>query len=466
MKRRGFITKAVAGGAVLGGTAGMLSPRSILAKSEAHPSASEAHLSKTGRREVIISQTGKYELLLKGAHVIDSANGVNSRMDVAVDGGKIAAAGTNIPQAEARRTVDLSGLYLTPGFLDIHLHCFYTDDPPGWRWIIADDLCLPSCVTTCVDVGSSGAGTFEQFKKLIDRSPMRILALINNSFTGMHEGEQDPAQFKIEPMVEIAQTYPKIIVGFKTAHYWPSKPYDSLHAPWAAVDAVVEAGRRANLPAMFDFAPRPASGGYPERSYRELILKRGRPGDIHTHVFSPSIPTVTPEGKVNPDLFKARERGFVFDLGHGGGSFVFKHAAPCIEQGFLPNSISTDLHQISLRNGTVNMANVMSKMMSLGVSLENVIRMSTVNPARIINRPDLGDIKVGNTADIAVFEVQKGNFSFVDVGGAKNFGDRRIQPLMTIFGGKILFDPAGLSKPCWETIPKNDSYWNPPVQPW
>jgi dihydroorotase len=452
MKRRFFLGKSMTGGALLGGAAGLFSPGSVLAN--------------TPRKEVLINSGGEYELLLKGAHVIDPANNVNRVMDVAVSHGKIDEVNSNIPETAARRTVDVSGLYLSPGFVDIHLHCFYKDDPPGWRWIIADDICLPSCVTTCVDVGSSGAGTFEQFKKLIDRSPIRILALLNNSFTGMHEGEQDPSQFKIEPMVEMAKTYPEIIVGFKTAHYWSSNPYDNIHTPWAAVDAVVDAGRRANLPAMFDFAPRPASDGYPARSYRELILQRGRPGDIHTHVFAPNIPTVTPEGKVNPDLFKARDRGFLFDLGHGGGSFVYKHAAACIKQGFMPDSISTDLHQVSLRNGTVNMANVMSKILNLGVSLEKVIRLSTSNPANMIKRNDLGNIKVGNVADIAIFEVQKGDFSFVDVMGAKSYGDRKIQPLMTIFGGNILYDPAGLSKQCWETIPKNDSYWKPPAQPW
>ncbi len=451
MKRRGFFSRGIAGGAFLGGAAGLFGPNSALAK--------------TKRNQVAFNESGKYELLLKGGTVLDPANGVNARMDVAVAKRRVAAVGTNIPASEALATVDVSGLYVSPGFLDIHLHCFYTDNNPSYRWIIADDICLPSCVTTCVDVGSSGAGTFERFKPLIDESPIRILALINNSYTGMDQGEQDPAQFRIEPMVEIAKTYPEIIVGFKTAHYWTSRPYDSVHTPWAAVDAVVEAGRRADLLAMFDFAPRPASDSYPERSYRELILQRGRPGDIHTHVFAPHIPTVTPEGNVNPDLFKARERGFFFDVAHGGGSFVYKHAAPCIRQGFLPDAISTDLHQTALRNGVVNMANVMSKILNLGVSIEEVIRMSTSNPARIIRRPELGSLKEGNVADIAVFEVQHGDFSFNDVGGAMNYGDKKIQPHMTVFGGRILFDPAGLSRPYWETIPKDHRYWRPLAQP-
>ncbi|MBT4484059.1 MAG: hypothetical protein HOC71_10335, partial [Candidatus Latescibacteria bacterium] len=308
MERRTFIGRSLAGGALLGGGIN-ITPTSALAK--------------PNRKAVLTQENGKYDVLLKGGHVIDPANNINKKnMDVAIADGKIAAVGRKIPVSDSKKTVDVSGLYVSPGFLDNHVHAFYTDTARPYSWIKADDLCIPYGVTTALDVGSSGAYTFEEFKKLIDNTRMKLLVLLNISPTGMDEGEQNPSTFNIGAMVECAKKYPDIIVGFKTAHYWAGQPYDNVHTPWASVDAVVEGGRRADLPVMFDFHPRPASGGYPVRSYREFILKKARPGDIHTHCYAQHIPALTPEGKANPDVFKAKERGFLFDIGHGGGSFV------------------------------------------------------------------------------------------------------------------------------------------------
>jgi len=446
MKRRNFLGSTL----LAGGLA--LHPDSALARK---------------RKDPVVRENGRYDLLLKGGHVIDPANHMNSRKtDVAVANGKIALVDKKIPGEQAKRTVDVSGLYVTPGFIDIHAHVFYTDDPPGYRWVIADDICWPSGVTTVVDPGSSGAGTFERLREIIEKSNTRTLALINNSYTGMDEGEQDPRLFKVEPMVRAAKEHPDIIVGFKTAHYWTGKPYDDLHTPWAAVDAVEEAGRKTGLPCMFDFSPRPPSDGYPARSYRGLILEKTRPGGIHTHCFAPHIPVLAEDGTVNPDIFKAQERGFIFDVGHGAGSFVWKWAAPAVEQGYLPNTISTDLHSHNTCGPVVNMAFVMSKFLSLGLSIEQVIERSTVNPARAINQSDLGALTVGNPADIAVFEVLKGDFSFVDVRGGRNYGDKKIHSIMTVAGGRIGFDPYGLSLPYWKDIPADSRYWQPPRQSW
>ena len=448
MKRRSFISTTVAAGGALS----LLDPKSVLAKRP--------------QKTLTIQDTGKYDTLLKGGHVIDPANNINGKMDVAITDGKIAAIGPNIPQSESKKTIDVSELYVTPGFIDIHAHGFYTDLTTSYQWVRFHDICFPSGVTTVMDVGSSGAGTFEQFKKLIDLCQVRTFALLNISYTGMNDkGEQDPAQYKIPPMLEMAQTYPDIIVGFKTAHYWTSQPYDSIHTPWASVDALLEAGERAGLPVMFDFFPRKPSDGYPARSYRELILEKGRPGDIHTHVFAKHFPIIDENGKVNQDLFKAQDRGFIFDVGHGAGSFVYRNAVPAIQQGFLPNSISTDLHGANTCGPVVNMANVMSKFLCMGVSLEDVIRLSTINPARNINQPELGQLTVGHTADVAVFELLKGDFSYVDTSGGKNFGDQKIYNILTLSGGKVGFDPFGLSYPYWKDVPKDSSYWvNPSGQ--
>ncbi len=443
MKRRSFLGNTAVGGAMIGGLSALAEP--AIAKQ---------------KKEPVLTPGAKYDLLFKGGHVLDPANGINrKKTDVAVTKGKIAAVGRNIPTELAKKTIDVSDLYVTPGFIDIHAHIFYTDNNPSYRWPIADDLCWPAGVTTVVDPGSSGSATFENLKKIIDKSKTRTLALINISYTGMNEGEQNPSMFKVEPMVEMAQQYPKDVVGFKTAHYWTNKPYDSIHTPWASVDALVEAGRKANLPVMFDFFPRPALNGYPERSYRDLILKKGRPGDIHTHCFARHIPVLTSDGRVNPDIFKAQEKGFIFDLGHGAGSFVYRNAVPAFEQGYLPNTISTDLHNFNTCGPVVNMAFVMSKILSMGMKLDDLIERSTINPAKAIRQNDLGTLTVGKPADIAIFELVKGDFSFVDSSGGRSYGDSLIRNIITVADGRIGFDPYGLSYPFWKNAPKDSSYW-------
>jgi dihydroorotase len=166
------------------------------------------------------------------------------------------------------------------------------------------------------------------------------------------------------------------------------------------------------------------------------------------------------DGKLNPDVTKARERGIKFDLGHASGSFVLRLVVPAVRQGFIPDTISADLFSNTPVTVGINLANVMSKFLCLGVSLDDVIRRTTVNPARIIHRPDLGNLSVGSTADIAVFEMLKGRFSFRGSGGGKIVGDRKLQCVMTLFGGEIVYDhPYGLSIPLWEDIPKDSEYW-------
>jgi dihydroorotase len=449
MERRAFLRRATAGGFAAGAMRG---------ESNAAPASA-----RDFRQEVRLQPKGKYDILLKGGQVIDPANGVNEVRDVAVADGHIALTGRDIPATEAKRTVDVSGLYVSPGFIDVHVHAFYTyqRDNGVRAFIIADDVCFKSGVTTCVDAGSAGGDNFDELKKIIDSSRVRTLAFLNIARGGMRDSsEQDPRQYDIQLAVDTAKRFPKEIVGFKIAHYWTyPKPYDDLHTPWANVDAVTAAGRKADLPCMFDWSPRPAEGKYPLRSYRELILEKSRPGDIHTHHYARQFPVLDQNGRVNPDVFKAQERGFIFDCGHGAGSFVWRNAVPAIEQGFISNSISTDLYRLNTNGPVLSMIHVMSKYLCLGVPLEQVVRMSTVNPAREINRSELGTLSIGSPADIAVFEQQEGHFSYRDTRGAKHEGIRRLAAVLTISGGTIVFDPFALSYPLWEHIPNTEDYW-------
>ncbi len=412
-----------------------------------------------------LAQTPQYDLLLKGGHVIDPANNVDAVLDVAVTKDKIAAVEKDISASQARTVVDASGLYVTPGLIDIHVHIGHGGAPLDWftpegrahsaPYGIPADLALQSGVTTIVDAGSSGAETFLQEKQeVVDRAKVRVLAFLNIVANGMQGGlEQTVDQMDAKRCAETIKKYPEVIVGVKTAHYWTDQPWDPEHTPWAAVDRAEECARAVNLPVMFDFWPRP------DRSYAELILKKMRPGDIHTHVFAQQFPILLPEGKINPILAEARARGVIFDVGHGAGSFWFRNAVPAVKQGFIPDSMSTDLHT---GNFTVlSMTNVMSKFLAMGVPLQDLVRRSTVNPAQEIHRPELGTLSVGKEADIAVLEQLNGSFGYIDCGFARMDAKVKLIARMTVRAGRVVFDPSGLSMVAWEKA--RPQYFTTPV---
>lgn len=412
-----------------------------------------------GSSVALAQGTPQYDLLLKGGHVIDPANQINQRMDVAVLDGKIARVDRDIPSSSAKKAIPVAGYYVTPGLIDLHICCYYTrlDLTPS---VIADHHCLPSGVTTCCDGGTAGAASFEDFKKIVDRSKMRILSFLNIAAAGAQAGgaEQDPSQFRVPLAVEMAKKYPHLIIGFKTGHY--GGKFSDTRPPWASIDAVTDAGRQTGLPVLADFTPHPPQGKFPATSYREFLLEKLRPGDIVTHCLADRYAFLLDGGKLNPDVNKARARGVKFDLGHAAGSFSFRRVIPAIRQGFIPDSISADLFSDTPFTVGINLANVMSKFLALGVPLEDVVRRTTVNPARMIQRPELGNLSVGSTADIAVFELMKGKFAFLGSGGGKIEGNQRLQAVMTVFGGRIRYDhPYGLSEPRWEDIPKDSRYW-------
>jgi dihydroorotase len=374
--------------------------------------------------------------------------------DVAVFQGKIAAVEKNIPSEQAGKVVDASKLYVTPGLVDIHYHVGHGGAPLNWfapdarahamPLGIAADLALESGVTTIVDAGSAGAETFlVEKEEVIDTAKVRVLAFLNIEANGMNGGlEQSLDEMDPKLCAATIKKYPDLIVGVKTAHFWTAEPWDAEHVPWAAVDRAIECGTLANVPVMFDFWPRP------ERTYEELILKKMRPGDIHTHVFAQQFPIILADGKINPIMAEARARGVIFDVGHGSGSFWFRNAVPAEKQGFIPDSFSTDLHTGNYT--VVSMNDVMSKFLAMGVPLDDVIRRSTVNPATEIHRAELGTLSIGKDADIAVLELSQGRFGYIDCGVAKMDGNVRLTTRMTIRAGRILYDPSGLSMVEWE----------------
>jgi dihydroorotase len=402
------------------------------------------------------ADTQKYDLLLKGGRVIDPANAVDSLMDVGISGRKISRVASGISSSAAAKTLDVSGLVVTPGILDIHTHVykFRPTEKSYVESVNADAHLFASGVTTTVDAGTAGWQHFPDFiESTIDRSRVRILALINIARSGMVDAESEQRLEDMNPRVAaaLAQAFPEIIVGIKSAHYWTRDAWDDRHPAWASVDRAVDAGDQCGKPVMVDFWPRPPARGYPE-----LLLSRLRPGDIHTHVFAQQFPILTNEGKVNDFLFKAREKGVRFDLGHGAASFWFRNAVPAYKDGFPPDTISTDLHMANIHGPVISMLHTMSKFLSIGMPLGEVILRSTSLPAQIIHRPELGTLSPGSEADVAVFQAQEGDFSFTDCGRTRLAGKKRLECQLTLRAGEIVYDPTGLSMPDWEHAPTNN----------
>lgn len=385
-----------------------------------------------------------YDMVIKGGHVIDPKNNINAVRDVAITGGKIARVAANIPASEAKKVVNAAGLYVTPGLIDIHVHVYAGTGMPrvytGDLSIYPDGFGFRTGVTTMADAGTSGWRNFPDFKqRVIDRAQTRVLAFINIAGLGMQgRNESDPTDMDPAPVANLAKQFPNVIVGVKTAHY--GRP------DWTAVENAVKAGTAANIPVMVDFG-----GNFPERPIETLLTEKLRPGDIYTHVYSGLRRELLPDGKINPALFAGRKRGVIFDVGHGGGSFMWPVAEAAFKQGFPPDSISTDLHTGSMNAGMKDMLNVASKVLNEGVSLYDVVKMSTWAPAQEIKRPELGNLSEGSGADLAVIRVEKGKFGFLDSRLARKDGSQLLTCELTLRDGRVVWDRNGLASEDWQT---------------
>ncbi|MDR2175803.1 MAG: amidohydrolase/deacetylase family metallohydrolase [Synergistaceae bacterium] len=376
-------------------------------------------------------------LILRGGRVLDPANAVDGVMDLLVLNGRIAAVGNaneNLSFPPATKVINAEGLLVTPGLVDIHAHLFATGgNPESWAGeysVYPDNFSFRSGVTTLVDAGSAGWRNFDFFRTtVIDRAKTRVFSMVNIAGYGMIG---DAAEQYVPDMIPAeaaaaAKKHGDIAVAVKTAHYTGSD--------WTAVERTLEAGGLAGLPIMVDF------GRFAEeRPWWRLVTEKLRPGDIATHCFRGTVPVADEGGLVYPYLRKARERGVLFDLGHGGGSFLFRNAAPAIRQGFYPDSISTDLHVLSMNGAMMDMATTISKCVALGMPLYDAIARSTHRPASMIGHPELGTLSVGSDADISVWKLREGSFGFKDTAGGRVGGSERLECEMTIRGGEVVWD--------------------------
>ena len=388
-----------------------------------------------------------YDILIKQGHVIDAKNAINETMDVAILDGKIALIKDHISNSEAKKVINAKGMIVSPGLIDIHGHNFFGTQPKAYisnsfTSLPPDGFTLRSGVTTIVDVGSAGWKNFETFKEqTIDRSKTRVLSFLNIIGSGMKGGAIEQNITDMDPVetANKAKQYPGIIVGVKLAHY--SGP------TWEPTDLAVQAGALGNIPVMIDFG-----GSDPELNMKTLLLEKLRPGDIFTHCYAHvkgRTALVDPNGIVRPYVFEAQKKGIIFDVGHGGGSFVFKQAIPATKQGFWPNSMSTDLHTGSMNGGMKDLTNIMSKFLNMDMSLYDVLKSVTWNPAQYIKRTDLGHLSVGAVADITLLKLHKGDFGFVDTKGLKLKGTQKLICELTMREGSIVWDLNGISHSLW-----------------
>ena len=384
-------------------------------------------------------QAQEIDLLLKGGRLLDPKNSIDSKMDVAVKDGKIYRIAAEIPSSSAKKVLDVSGMIVSPGLINIHTHVYAGSKPgfaDGQSSQLPDAFAPRSGITTVVDAGTTGWRTFPDFKaKVVDPSLTRVLAFINIFETGFSAGsaiEPDLNTLDVQMTVDAIKKYPDFIAGTRIGHYKGKS--------WIPFNKASEAAQITDRPLFVECH-------MPEYSLEDQ-LKKMRSGDIITHSFenvSERMPIVDEQGKLRAFVLEAQNRGVLFDVGHGGVGFWFNQAIPALKQGLLPNSFGTDEHRTSMNAGMKNMLNVMSKYLTIGMTIPDIIASGSWKPAKSIKREDLGNLRVGSVADIAVLSIINGKYGYVDSGGNRIEGNQKFEAELTVRAGRIIWDLNGLA---------------------
>ena len=366
-----------------------------------------------------------FELLLTGGRVIDPSQSLDAVADVGIRGGRIAAIGPNLDATGCPDVRGIAGKYVCPGLIDLHGHWY-----EGNLYGIDPMICLNHGVTTAVDAGSTGYANFPEFRRtVIDQCLTDVLAFVHISFMGLHapyaEELMDLRYARPQETAAVIAKHPDRAVGVKLR----MGAMTANHG-LEALDRALAAASDGKVPLMVHI-----SSGAEERE----ILRRLRPGDILTHCFHGRGNRMIAEAIV-PEAHAARDRGVFFDVGHGCGSFSWGTARRAFEQHFYPDTLSTDLHRYSVSEPlSVTLPQVMSKMLCIGMSLEDVVLKTTAVPARVLGREDeIGTLAPGVQADVLVFDVETGQFPFTDTHLQVRDGSRRIVPRLVIKQGQAL----------------------------
>lgn len=351
-----------------------------------------------------------FDLVLKNARVIDPSQGLEGVMDVAFADGKVAAIGRGLP--DGAETSNLAGLIVTPGLIDLHTHVYWGGTSLG---IDPDAYARASAVTTCVDTGSAGPGNYPGFRThVIGPAKARILVYLHVSFAGIYGfarnvmvGEShDPRLMAERDAVAVALSDPETIIGIKIRIGRHASGPTRIAPLVSALQVADETG----LPLMCHIDEPPPS--------YEAVVDMLRPGDVLTHCFRPfpNAP-VHGDGRVKDAVLAARERGVIFDIGHGMGSFGWGTARAMMAAGFPPDVISSDVHALCVDGPAFDQVTTLSKFLPLGMSLPEIVRASTEAPAKALRRPDLGTLKVGSPGDASILSLRSGSFPLADTRG-------------------------------------------------
>jgi dihydroorotase len=371
-----------------------------------------------------------YDLVLKGGRVVDERNGIDGRFDVAVTGGKIAALAPVIEPGNAALR-DVCGCIVAPGLIDIHTHVYHKATSlsvdPGF-------IARRSACTTLVDAGSAGAGNYDGFRDYVmAHSPYRIFAFLNISFPGIFGFDKDVSigEATLREMLPVHRCVAKIeanrdrLIGVKVRIGGNVTGALGL----GALELAIEAATAVDLPLMTHIGPAPPS-------YADVV-KLLRPGDILTHCYRPDPNSaIDQNGKVIEAVQAARGRGVLFDIAHGMGAFGYDTAEAALRDGFKPDLISSDVHVIAVDGPGYDLLHTMSKLLNCGLTLAEVIGMSTSRPALAIRRPELGHLGVGAPADITVLRQCESDYVFADVLGTRRQGSTLLQPVAVYLGGR------------------------------
>ena len=373
-----------------------------------------------------------FDLILKGGHIIDPSQELNSPADIGLYNGRILKIQKGLNLSNAKKVIDVSKCILTPGLIDLHTHVYWGGTSLG---IDAEEFCRKSAVTTAIDTGSTGPGNFAGFKRhIIEKSKVNILAFLHISHAGIYAfsprvmvGESENISL-MDPKtaIEVIEENRDYIIGVKVRLGKNTSGKNGIKPLNFAKNVAME----TRLPLMVHIDDAPPS-------YSE-ILNQMRPLDILTHCFRPppNAP-ISSDKKILPAVLEARERGVLFDVGHGMGSFSFEVTRSMLNEKFFPDTISSDIHAMCLDGPAHDLVTTMSKFLNLGMPIYEIIKSCTLNASSAINRPEIGKLEIGSVANISILKIEQGNFEFFDVTNQKLTGKEKIIAKGVVLNGEL-----------------------------
>ena len=390
----------------------------------------------------------RYDTLIAGGEVVDPAAGLSGRLDVAIAGGRVVAVAPDLDRSNAAAVIDAAGQYVTPGLVDTHTHIYWGVTYWG---IEPDPVAARSGVTTWVDAGSSGGYSFPGFRRYVAQANRaRVLAFLNLSVIGLVAPTYEFANLDYCDVAlgeAIVAENRDLIIGIK-ARIDSNTTRGTGIAP---LERARELADRVGLPLMVHIGSGPPA--------LEEILSLMKPGDILTHCFrgAGDHRILGADGKVRPDVIAAQARGVILDIGHGTGSFGYDTAEAALAQGIVPDVISSDIHQLAVQGPMFDLPTTLSKFLNLGMSVPAVIERATSRAAAAIRRPDLGTLAVGSRADIALFRMEEGEFTFYDTSMHARTGKRRLVNTLTLVEGARLPEQAERAHMVWANLPEHQA---------